>query len=176
MRALSLDFRRDRPPHWGGPLLLLVALGATAGLGLHQWQLAAETAVLEARLRTAKPALRRPAHASAAGADVQRVLLELRQARETVQQLGVPWDELFRTVEAVDAPSVALLGIESSADRRRIQLSAEAKDFDAMVRYIQALERRALFADVQLNSHQIQQQDPQRPVRFVLSATWLARP
>lgn len=176
MRALTLDFRRRHHPHRLGAAVLLLGLGAVAALGLHARQLAAQTALVEAGLRRVDPALRRKVHTPVSGADVQRVALELRQARAVAQQLGMPWDELFRTVEAVDAPTVALLGIESTADRRRIQISAEAKDFDAMVRYIRALEARALFADVLLNSHQIQQQDPQRPVRFTLSATWLTRP
>jgi len=175
MRHLSLDFRRRACPAWVGAALLAAGLGAAALLGLQHRQLGTETTLAEARLRAQGPAARKKVYLPVAGRDVQRVALELKVARDVAQQLGMPWDELFRSVEAADAPTVALLGIESTADRQRIQISAEAKNLDAMLRYLQDLEGRSLFSDVYLHNHQIQQQDPQRPVRFTLSATWLVR-
>jgi len=175
MRGLSLDFHRSACPAWLGAGLLASGLGAAALIGLQHRQLASETVLAEARLRAQGPAVRRKVYAPVAGGDVQRVALELKVARDVALQLGMPWDELFRSVEAADAPTVALLGIESTADRQRIQISAEAKNLDAMLRYLKDLEGRALFSDVYLNNHQIQQQDPQHPVRFMLSATWLVR-
>lgn len=175
MRALTLDFRRAWYPRWVGASLLLAGLAAAAVVGVEYRQVVAKAAETEARLRAQGPVVRRKVYASVTGGDVQRVALELKHARDVAQQLGMPWDELFRSIEAADAPTVALLGIESTADRQRIQISAEAKNLDAMLRYVKELEGRALFADVYLHSHQIQQQDPQRPVRFVLSATWRVR-
>lgn len=175
MRSLSLDFRRSGYPAWLGAALLASGLCATALIGLEHRQLARETVLAEARLRALGPAVPRKVYGPVAAGDVQRVALELKVARDVARQLGMPWDELFRSVEAADAPTVALLGIESTADRQRIQISAEAKNLDAMLCYIKDLEGRALFSDVYLHSHQIQQQDPQRPVRFMLSATWLVR-
>lgn len=175
MHALTLDFRRDGHSRWLGPALLLMGVAAAAVLGLQYRQVATESAQLDARLHAQGPVARKKVYAPVAGGDVQRVALELKQARDVAQQLAMPWDELFRSVEAADAPTVALLGIESTADRQRIQISAEAKNLDGMLRYVKDLEGRSLFADVYLHSHQIQQQDPQHPVRFVLSATWLVR-
>ncbi len=105
----------------------------------------------------------------------QKVALEVKHAREILLQLSMPWNELFASVESVEAPNVALLGIESDIDKQRVKISAEAKNLGAMLDYLRALEGRPTFADVYLQSHQIQQQDPQHPVRFVLTATWLVR-
>lgn len=136
-----------------------------------------EISQIEARLlqEQGSPVSRKAPAVTGGKVDVQRIALELRQARAVVQQLDLPWDELFRSVESADAPTVALLGIESAADRKRLQITAEAKNFEAMLRYIRELEGRELFAQVYLSSHQIQLQDPQRPVRFMLSASWRIR-
>lgn len=174
MHALALDFRRAPYSRWIGLAVLAGAFLAAAGLALEHRRIQLETGALETQLRALGPRQRRPVHLPVAAADGQQLALELRQAREVALQLGMPWDELFRNVEAADAPTVALLGVESTADRQRIQISAEAKNLDAMLGYLQDLERRAFFANVFLNSHQIQQQDPQHPVRFMLSATWQA--
>jgi Tfp pilus assembly protein PilN len=70
---------------------------------------------------------------------------------------------------------VALLQIESDVDKQHVKISAEARTLGAMLDYLRDLEGRSILSDVYLQSHQIQQQDPERPVRFVLTATWLAR-
>lgn len=43
-----------------------------------------------------------------------------------------------------------------------------------MLDYIRRLNKGEFLTDVHLVSHQIQQSDPQRPVRFVLSCAWPA--
>jgi Fimbrial assembly protein (PilN) len=70
---------------------------------------------------------------------------------------------------------VALLSIESDTDKGRMKISGEAKDLQAMLDYLRFLGTQPTLAEVYLQSHQVQQQDPQRPVRFVLSADWTAR-
>jgi len=175
MRALTLDFRRHYRPRWPGLALLLVGMAGAAAIGLEYRQIVTETAMAEAGLREQGLAARRKTFAPVTGGDIQRVALELKHAREVVHQLRMPWEELFRSLEAANASTVALLGIESDTDRQHINITAEAEDLDAMLNYLRELESRSVFADVYLHSHQIQQQDPQRPVRFVLSATWLVR-
>jgi hypothetical protein len=57
-----------------------------------------------------------------------------------------------------------------------VKINGEAKNFEAMLQYITQLEKREEFGPVYLQSHQIQQQDPDRPVRFSLLATWQEKP
>jgi hypothetical protein len=172
MRALSLDFRRQSRPGWIGRAMLIAgAVGAVVLAGQYI-QMVDEVAQAEVGIRERGVATRKkPVFSSAAG-DTQKVALEVTRAREILFQLSMPWNELFASVEAVDAKDVALLSIESDIDKQRVKISAEAKDLDAMLDYLRALEGRPIFADVFLQSHQIQQQDPQRPVRFLLTATW----
>jgi hypothetical protein len=44
-----------------------------------------------------------------------------------------------------------------------------------VLQYLRFLAARPALADVYLQSHDLQKQDPQRPVRFVLSAEWRVR-
>ena len=106
-------------------------------------------------------------------ADPQKVAFEVQRARDLLIRLQLPWNQLFKTIESAHKSEVALLSIESDNDKRRVKLSGEAKNLDALVSYLSFLEERPALADVYLESHEIQMKDPQRPVRFVLSARWL---
>jgi hypothetical protein len=174
MRALTLDYRRQPQARWVGMALLVAGIAGAAILGNDYRQLADEVEQAESGIREHGAAARKQVVVPAAAGDVQKVALEVKKARDVFLQLKTPWNELFASVESVEAPNIALLGIESAVDKQQVKISAEAKNLGAMVDYLRELEGRATFADVYLQSHQIQQQDPQRPVRFVLTATWLA--
>jgi hypothetical protein len=97
---------------------------------------------------------------------------EFIRANEMVRQLSVPWDELFKAVEATSFDDVALLSIQPDASKQSLTLTAEAKDFAGMLEYVRRLGQEPLLADVQLTNHHLQQQDPQKPVRFVVMMNW----
>ncbi len=175
MRALTLDYRARTRAGWVGVALLVAGVAGAGILGSQYRQIADEVTQAETGLREHGIATRKKVDISSAAGDVQKVALEVKHAREVLIQLSTPWNELFASVESVDAPNVALLGIESDIGKQRVKISAEAKNPGAMLDYLRELEGQPAFADVYLESHQIQQQDPQRPVRFVLTATWLAR-
>lgn len=176
MQALHLDFRRDHAnPPWAGGLLL--AAGVIAGVLL--WndyrQLEAETAAAEAGVRASGLAARKPSVPARPAAEVQKAHLEVKRASEVLAQLKLPWNELFVSVESAKLPDVALLAVESDTEKRRVKISAEAKDLPAMLDYLRFLQTQPTLSGVYLQSHQYQQQDPQHPVRFVLSADWAVR-
>lgn len=175
MRALTLDYRPQTRASWVGIALLVAGVASAGVIGSEYQQVADEVAKAETGIREHGVATRKKVVVPAAAGDLQKVALEVKHAREILLQLSMPWNKLFASVEAVDAPNVALLGIESDIDKQRVKISAEAKNLGAMLDYLRDLEGRLTFADVYLQSHQIQQQDPQHPVRFVLTATWLVR-
>jgi hypothetical protein len=175
MRALTLDYRRQPQARWIGVALLVAGVAGAGFLGTEYRQLADEVERAESGMREHGAAARKQTVAPATEGDVQKVALEVKKAREVVLQLKTPWNELFASVESVQAPNVALLGIESDVEKQRVKINAEAKNLGAMLDYLRELEGRPTFADVYLQSHQTQQQDPQHPVRFVLTAAWLER-
>jgi Tfp pilus assembly protein PilN len=94
-----------------------------------------------------------------------------KAAAGVARDLQVPWAEMLTALENVQAKDVALLGVEPSATRHNIRITAETKSLDAMLNYVDAL-RSDSFPEVSLASHQVEPQTPGNPVRFVVQARW----
>jgi Tfp pilus assembly protein PilN len=87
-----------------------------------------------------------------------------------VRQLTVPWSALIGALEQASTRDVALLQLQPDADQRRLRLTAEARDREAMFAYLRRLESAPALAEVVLVSHQVQNEDPQRPIQFAVQA------
>ena len=53
-------------------------------------------------------------------------------------------------------------------------MTAEARSSDAMIAYLEALKEQELFTGVALTRHEINELDPNKPIRFQLEAEWSA--
>lgn len=104
--------------------------------------------------------------------DAEQVSQEIRQANAVILELGLPWKELFDAFESSQKKNVAVLAIEPDAQKGLVRISAEAKSLDSLPDYLAYLQKVPLFQDVMLLNHQIQDQDPQKPARFMLQAAW----
>lgn len=93
-----------------------------------------------------------------------------------VLQLNLPWRGLHDAVQAATPPTVALLALEPDAKKRSLRITAEAKGSDDMIAYVEALQRIDWFDAVALVRHEINEQDPNRPLRFQVDAQWRAAP
>jgi len=176
MRALSLDLRRDaRSSNWFGVALLLAAVATAVASGSQYLRQADQLVAEKANLRDATAATRKKTGAAAAVGDPQALATELKHANAILLQLTLPWGELFASAEAVGTPDVALLSIESETDKRRVKISGEAKNLESILDYLRYLKSQPALADVYLQSHELQKQDAQQPVRFVVSAEWKLR-
>lgn len=174
MRALSLDYRRtDQTWHWTGIILLVLALLGAVWLVHYYRALSAEVAHLETLVSRIERKLH-PSHMAVpmTAADVQRRDAELRNAKDAILRLNLPWDLLFQSVEAANSDDIALLGIEPDARKRQVKVSGEAKDFDALLDYIRTLQQSAFLSGVYLEHHQVQDKDPEKPIRFTVGASW----
>jgi hypothetical protein len=175
MRVLDLDFRReDRHARWAGIALLAAGLAAAIAAGAQYSQLAEESAYAEASVRESGMVARRQPTAIRPSGDVEKVALEMKRASDVAFALKLPWNDLFASVEAANTPNVALLAIESDTGKRQVKISGEAKDLESLLDYLRFLGAQPKLANVYLQSHQLQQQDPQHPVRFVLGADWVS--
>lgn len=175
MRALRLDYQRSaRPFPWVGLVVLASALLALGLAAARHHQLSQRIAQYEARIdRDERMAGRdaralRPVSAEAARRQAQ----EVQHANQVLRQLSLPWEALFRAVEAAGGKDVALLSMEPDLKKGTVAISAEAKDFDAMLAYVSRLGERDVFGSVLLKNHQVQQGDPEKPIRFSLLAEW----
>jgi hypothetical protein len=177
MRAIRLDYQRSsRPFPWLGLGVLVSALAAIALMGsdyhtlsqrIDQWETRVDR---DARLAGHRARALRPASAQAA----RDQALEVQYANQVLRQLSLPWDTLFRAVESAGDKNIALLSMEPDLRKGTVAITAEAKNFDAMLEYVRQLGKRDVFGSVLLQNHQVQQADPEKPIRFSLLADWKA--
>ena len=97
---------------------------------------------------------------------------EDKVARAAVRQLALPWAGLIRAVEDSATPDVALLQLQPEAQQQLLRVSAEARDSSAMFKYLRHLAAARGLAEVHLVTHEVAQDDPQKPVRFSAQASF----
>ena len=164
MQRLELDFGRQRAASpWVGRVLLLAAVAFAADVGYAYTQTRLAFVAGQAKLARAEP---RPAPQREVSAG------ELDAVRETVERIGLPWDGLFRAVEAAASEEIALAGIEPDPKNGTVLISGEGKSYLAALTYVLNLSRAEGLTRVQLVRHEAKGDDPQGPVSFAVSAAW----
>jgi len=91
----------------------------------------------------------------------------------TIAQLNLPWRDVFDAVEAATPKTVGLLSLEPDAKRSIVKGVAETKSSDDMIAYIEQLKKQTFFQTVILTKHEIDEQDPNKPLRFQFEAQWV---
>jgi hypothetical protein len=172
MTRVDLEFAARGPnSRWLGiGLLVLVAVATAKMLHVHASSLQ-EAELLEARIvqfeRGAGGTKEERAPVSEA------TLREIRQANDVIDQITLPWERLFKSVEAAANNKVALLGITPDQKGGTVEVSGECADLQVLFDYVKRLDQQASLGRVYLLNHQVNAQDPQRPVRFTVTASWL---
>ena len=172
MPRLTIDFDRRRtsqPP--AGVMLLIVAgvLLSLSGEGL--WRAYQNND----RARTEFEAV---AHKDPGKKRSMKVVptpaaeLAAKQSQAVMRELTVPWQNLLSIVEGYPVHDVALIGIDQNPAQGQIRITAEARDFDAMIAYLKYLQGSALLREAVLNTHLVETTVPGTPVRFQIAAVW----
>lgn len=179
--AMHIDFA---PPslrrtlfHAHPALLALAAAGLLlcAGAAFGGWKLVEQQREREQQLRHVRE---RAAAMTARPVEVARVVIPEAQAafvNGAILQLNLPWRELQDAVAAATPRSVALVAMEPDPRKQVLKITAETKNSDDMVAYVAELKQQETFSGVVLTRHEINDQDPLRPLRFQLEATWITR-
>ena len=172
MKRLELDFvAPPRRPLWPGVLLLASSLVVAGGLGMHYHNLRVELEQLETagRLLNTK---RQPQRTIPR----ERIEEAVKNAESVVRQLTLPWASLAESVESAATKDVAILQLQPDAQQRLLRLTAEARHQEAMLEYLRRLAATQVLADVHVVSHQVQHEDPQRPIQFAVQASFRGTP
>lgn len=148
--------------------LLLCVAAAVAGADLMARQRDHERQLAALKARSIVPAAA-PVASAAPISEPQAAAVN-----GAVMQLNLPWRALQDAVASATPAGVALLALEPDARKRMLRISAEARTSDEMIGYVARLKREELFSDVALTHHEINHQDPNRPIRFELDASWSA--
>ncbi len=172
IRALEIDFvASPRRGRWLGIGFLAITAVVAAKLADTYAESRREIVQIEARIARIEH------RANGMSANVPKLaeatVEEIRLANRVIDQITLPWDRLFHAVESVANGRVALLGITPDQAGGTVELSAEAADVEAMFDYVNRLQRAPSLARVYLLSHQVNARDPQRPVRFTVTASWI---
>lgn len=177
MPALRLDYQQRKPFPWVGTVLLVLALGFLMMSGAYYLELNSQITGMEAQAGQIERASRRDAPDVRTGAlAAENRALEVMHANQVLHQLNFPWEGLFQAVELSGGNDVALLALEPDTENLSVKISGEAKNMTTLLNYIKQLEQREVFGTVYLQNHQVQQQDPEKPVRFNLLAAWPGKP
>lgn len=164
--ALEIDFCTKRKPSLlglavfaAGSALLLLAIFLHIGLR-------DELADVERKLGKIETNSSRPhVVADLSGIDAE-------YANEVFARLNFSWSDLFVSLEKIGGKDATLLGLHPEGGKRRVVIDGEARDLASVLRYADALEQTSFLSDVQLQQHDIDERNPDRPVRFTLYAGW----
>jgi hypothetical protein len=97
---------------------------------------------------------------------------ELKQIGDVVADLSTPWKLLLEGLGDVEMRDIALLSLEPSKKKQQLVLGGQAKNMQAALDYIEALEQLPMLSQVFLQKHTIDQLDPFKPVAFTIVAKW----
>ena len=92
--------------------------------------------------------------------------LHRRAVGNVTARLNMPWYQLLDALEQTTPADVALVSIEPDGGSQVVRLVAEAKELDALLVYVKALQSEAFFRDVRPLKHETNEREPQRPVRL----------
>lgn len=178
MHALTLDYQTtQRSSTWSEKALLLIGLATTLLVGTHYLTVSAGIDELATTQSATEHAKKTPVSDSRlASLNEQQLRTEINQANVILAQLALPWEALFRDIESSQRNRVALLSIEPNTDKRTVKITGEAKDLAAMLSYTQFLQQKESLTGVYLQSHHVELQSAEKPVRFTLHAAWVIKP
>lgn len=171
-RRLHLDF--IAPPHrsrWLGYALLAVSVVIAADLVVRYQAARLDLERIEAGRDLLNAERRQPRPIPREKLDEQIKNVEL-----IVRQLALPWATLIRTLEDAATKDVAILQLQPDAQQRLLRVTAEARHQEALLEYLRQLASAKALLNVHLVSHQVQFDDPQRPIQFAVQASFTSAP
>ncbi len=176
MRRIELDYQR-KPSNISllGIVVCLLAISVLTLMALRFMQVTEERQIAEIELHQLESKTSRKTNSKGMNMqqDARTIAKEIKQANKVLKMLGMKWDGVFGAVAAAQRNGVALLALAPQPEKRIVKISAEAKNFSVMLDYVKRLEQQSALGEVNLQSHQIQKRDPQKPVRFVVLADWI---
>lgn len=103
----------------------------------------------------------------------QEIRKEIALANGILDQINLPWETLFDSIESAATEQIALLSLQPNVSSRTLRISGEAKNMSELLDFVEALEREVVFENVHLLNYKIKQDNPHRPIVFLLTAAWI---
>ncbi len=99
--------------------------------------------------------------------------LEFAAVRVAMSDLSMPWQPLFKTLEKLQFDNIRLTAIEPNPKLRKLKLSGNAQNAEAMFAYMKALRAQPLLKDAFLQGHEYQPDQQTMPISFVIETPWI---
>lgn len=171
---LSIDFnsrpQRARPVNIAAVLLAASACGAAF---LDYRTTAADADDLSLQVGKARHGVERRTDRPAVAAQDKLTPNVIAATNRAIAALNLPWREILEVFEAKTLANVALLALEPDSQKRLLRITAEAKAPEDMADFLEMLAAEPRFPEVTLTRHEINEQDPNRPIRFTMEARWV---
>lgn len=106
----------------------------------------------------------------------QETQQEIKLATEVLQQINLPWEPLFDSLEYAVSKEIALLSVQPNVANRVIRISGEARNLVALTDFVEAMEREEIFENAHLLTYKVKQENPYRPIAFSLTTSWIDLP
>src|SRR6266581_1066544 len=165
---IELDYVAvPRRPRWMGASVLILALAVSGDMVLRYRNAQHELAAVEAAQGMLN-ADRRPQRA----VPNERLDADAKIIDAAVRQLSIPWAQMIEALEAASSGEVTVLQLQPETQQRSLRLTAEAKNREAMLRYVRRLGETRVLSGVHLVNHHVQVQDPSRPIQFGVQAAF----
>lgn len=176
MRALQLDYRHNHGLRdLLGFLLLALVLVLALAIGWHFSSLRQQTSQVQGLLDDIDSRIQVKSNFNDNSTLSPQKLAEVMKfSNRTIHQLNLPWSVLFSQLEKAKTEGVALLSVEPSANSRAIKVVGEAKNYEAMLKYVRNLSAQGVLQGVYLMDHKMDEQNPDQPIHFSLEASWLS--
>lgn len=180
MKKVDLDFAARGPRralYAAHPAALAACVAGVllcAAAGVAGYRMMAQQRALDAQLRQAQAAQQPEGRAATATPLTAIPEAQAKAVNGAILQLNLPWRDMQAAVAAATPPAVALLSLEPDPRKQVLKVSAEAKNADDMIAYIEQLKQQEFFSAAVLVRHEIAETDPNRPLRFQLEVTWRA--
>jgi Tfp pilus assembly protein PilN len=165
---IELDYvAAPRRPWWIGVSLLVIALTVAGDIVWRYRDARNQLAALDAAQGLLNVD-RRPQRA----VPKERLDEEAKIIDSAVRQLTLPWAQMIQAVEAASSSEVTVLQLQPETQQRSLRLTAEARNREAMIRYVRRLGETRVLSGVHLVNHHVQTEDPSRPIQFGVQAAF----
>ena len=176
MRALQLDYHRNHGLlDFTGFVLLALALALALVLGNYYFSLRQQTNQVQHTLDAIDTRINvKSSNNNSILMPPQQLADVMKFSNRTIHQLNLPWNTLFSQLEKAKTDGVALLSVEPNTNSTAIKVVGEAINYQTMLTYVRNLSLQDALQGVYLIDHKMDEQNPDKPIRFSLEASWQA--
>ncbi|HEY8026813.1 MAG TPA: hypothetical protein VIF60_19895 [Burkholderiaceae bacterium] len=178
MKRIAIDFAPRTLRHalfQTGPFVVLVACVAAAlcaWAGMAAYDVSKQIDAAENKLSLLKGRVAESSAVKPVMAPSKLTEAQANAVNNAIAQLNVPWRDILDAVEGATPATIGLLALEPDAKRNVVRGMAEAKSSGDMIAYIEALKKQGFFDIVILTKHEVNDLDPNKPLRFQFEAQW----